>query len=60
LHEEESQPVEQLDELIKEIRRLMLSSVQENFSGRKLNRGKPTIEVGKMEQKQQQSSGADG
>jgi hypothetical protein len=59
LHEEERQPVEKLDEVIEEIRRLMLSSTQETIIGRKMNRGKTAIATGKMQQ-QQRSSGVDG
>jgi len=37
------QPIEQLDEVIKEIRRLMLGSAQETVSRRRINRGGPAI-----------------
>jgi hypothetical protein len=37
----ESQPLEQLEEVIEEIRRLMLRSVQETVSRRMLSRGRP-------------------
>jgi hypothetical protein len=46
LHEE-SQPLEQLDEVLEKIRRLMLRSVQEAVSEEKLSRGEPTIAAGK-------------
>ena len=37
-------PIEQLDEVIEEIRRLMLGSAQETVSRRRLNRGRFVIE----------------
>jgi hypothetical protein len=55
----ESQPLEQLDREIEEIRRLMLRSAHETSSKKKLSRRKPTIAAGKKQQ-QQQSRGADG
>jgi hypothetical protein len=59
LHKE-SQPLEQLDRVIEEIRRLMLRSAHESVSKEKLSRRKPAIAAGKKQQQQQQSSGADG
>jgi hypothetical protein len=58
-----SQPVEQLDEVIEEIRRLMLSSATETASNEKLRRREIARAAGKKkQQKQQQHSwrGADG
>jgi hypothetical protein len=54
----ESQPREQLDEIIEEIRRLMIRSV-EAVNKVKLTRGEPAIVVGKQKQQQQRSDGAD-
>jgi hypothetical protein len=51
LHQE-SQPLEQLEEVIEEIKRLMLRSAQEFVSKEKLNRGKPAIAEGKQQQQQ--------
>jgi hypothetical protein len=56
------QPVEQLDEVIEEIKRLMLESAQETVSRRRLNRGRPAIATEKKQQhqqKKQQGKGAD-
>jgi hypothetical protein len=56
------QPVEQLDEMIEEIRSLMLGSAQEPVSRRRLNRGGPAIAAEKkqqQQQKKQQGKGAD-
>jgi hypothetical protein len=58
LHKE-SQPLEQLDEVIEGIRRLMLRSTAESASKEKLSGRKPAIAVGKQQQ-QQQGDGADG
>jgi hypothetical protein len=59
LHKE-SQPLEQLDMIIEEIRRLMIRSAEAVSKG-KLSRGEPAIAAGQqMQQQQQQSSGADG
>jgi hypothetical protein len=52
------QPLEQLDRVIEEIRRLMLKSATEVVSKEKLSRRKPARAVGK--QQQQQSNGAGG
>jgi hypothetical protein len=49
-----SQPLDQLDRVIEEIRRLMLSSA-EAFNKGNLNRGEPTTVVGKKKQQQQHS-----
>jgi hypothetical protein len=46
-------PVEQLDEVIEEIRRLMLGSAQEPVSRKRLNRGGPAIAAEKKQQQQQ-------
>jgi hypothetical protein len=51
--------LEQLEEVIEKIRRLMLRSAQEVVSKGKLSRRKPTREAGKKQQ-QRQSNGADG
>jgi hypothetical protein len=62
LHKE-SQPWEQLDKVIEEIRRLMLSSAAETASNERLSRRKPTRAAGKKKQQQQQQhswKGADG
>jgi hypothetical protein len=62
LHKE-SQPWEQLDKVIEEIRRLMLSSIAETASNERLSRRKPARAPGKKkQQKQQQHSwkGVDG
>jgi hypothetical protein len=48
-----SQPLEQMDRVIEEIRRLMLRSEKAVNKG-KLNRGEPAIAVGRKEKKQQQ------
>jgi tRNA U34 5-methylaminomethyl-2-thiouridine-forming methyltransferase MnmC len=56
--QEESQPWEQLDEIIEEIRRMMIIST-EAFNKGKLSRRRPAIVVGKMQQ-QHQSRGAYG
>jgi hypothetical protein len=49
LHKE-SQPLEQLDREIEEIRRMMLRSAQEAVSKGKLSRREPTIAAGKKQQ----------
>jgi hypothetical protein len=56
-----SQPLEQLDEIIEEIRRLMIRSA-EAVSKEKLSRREPARAAGKKQQQQQQHSwrGADG
>jgi hypothetical protein len=41
------QPIEQLDRVIKEIRKMMVRSGEDIVSMRKLNRGEPAIIVGK-------------
>jgi hypothetical protein len=58
LHKE-SQPLDQLDEVIEGIIRLMLRSTAESASKEKLGGRKPTRAVGRMQQ-QQQGDGADG
>jgi hypothetical protein len=59
LHKE-NQPREQLEEVIKGIKRLMLKSAAESVS-KKLSRKKPTIAAGENQKKQQQQcNGADG
>jgi hypothetical protein len=55
----ESQPWEQLDEIIEEIRRLMIRSAEATNKGN-LSRGEPAIAAGKQKQQQQRSDGADG
>jgi hypothetical protein len=50
--QKESQPWEQLDEIIEEIRRLMIRSA-EAVSKEKLSRGEPAIAVGQQMQQQQ-------
>jgi hypothetical protein len=57
--QKESQPWEQLDEIIEEIRRLMIRSAEVVSKG-KLSRGEPTIAAGQQMQQQQRSDGADG
>jgi hypothetical protein len=57
--QKESQPWEQLDEIIEEIRRLMIRSAEAVSKG-KLSRGEPAIAAGQQMQQQQRSSGADG
>jgi hypothetical protein len=59
LHKE-SQPLDQLDEVIEGIRRLMLRSAAETASEEELSRGEPAIAAGQQMQQQQRSSGADG
>jgi len=51
LHKE-NQKLEQLDEVIDNIRRLMLRSVQEAVNKEKLSRKKPAITAGKKQQQQ--------
>jgi hypothetical protein len=58
--QKESQPWEQLDEIIEEIKRLMLRLVAEIASEEELHRGEPSIAAGKQMQQQQRSSGVDG
>jgi hypothetical protein len=58
--QKESQPWEQLDEVIEEIRRLMLRSAAETASKEKLSRGEPAIVAGQEMQQQQQNNGVDG
>jgi hypothetical protein len=53
------QPWEQLNEVIEEIKRLMIISAEAVNKG-KLNTGEPTIATGQQQQQQQQSRGADG
>jgi hypothetical protein len=53
-----SQPLEQLDRVIEEIRKLMLRSAEETVSKEKLSRRDPAIAAGKQQQQQQQSRGA--
>jgi hypothetical protein len=48
-----SQPLEQLDRVIEEIRRLMLRSTEVVNKG-KMNRGEPATTTGKKKKKQQQ------
>jgi hypothetical protein len=57
LHKE-SEPAKKLDEVIEEIRRLMLRSTTEFSSKEKLSEGEPAIVAGKKQQQQQQISGA--
>jgi hypothetical protein len=45
-----SQPVEKLEEVIEEIREMMLKSVEEVVSRRRLNRGEPAAVAGKQQQ----------
>jgi hypothetical protein len=52
-----SQPLEQLDEVIEEIRKMMLRSVEETINKEKLSRRDPAIAAGKQQQQQQQSRG---
>jgi len=47
--QKEIHPWEQLDEDIKEIRRMMSRSTAENSSEEKLSRRRPTIEVGNIQ-----------
>jgi hypothetical protein len=56
LHKE-SQPLEQLDMIIEEIRRLMIRSAEAVSKG-KLSRGEPAIAAGQQMQQQQRSDGA--
>jgi hypothetical protein len=46
--QKESQPWEQLDEIIEEIRRLMLRSAAETASEEEMSRGEPAIAVGQQ------------
>jgi hypothetical protein len=55
----ESHPLDQLDEVIEGIKRLMSRSVVKTASEEELCKREPTIAVGKMQQ-QQRSEGADG
>jgi hypothetical protein len=55
----ESHPLEQLDEVIEEIKRIMLRSVTKYSRKEKLSRRKPAIATGKQQQ-HQQGDGADG
>jgi hypothetical protein len=48
----ERQPLEQLDKVIEEIRKMMLRSVEVVNKG-KLNRGEPAIAAGKKQKKKQ-------
>jgi hypothetical protein len=62
LHKE-SQPWEQLDKVIEEIKRLMLSSTIETTSNERLSRRKPSRETRKKKQQQRQQhswKGTDG
>jgi hypothetical protein len=59
LHKE-SQPLDQLDEVIEGIRRLMLRSSIETTSEEEISRGEPAIAAGQEMQQQQRRSGADG
>jgi hypothetical protein len=54
-----SQPVEQLDEVIEEIRRLMLNLATETANNEKLNRREPA-RAAKQQHQQQRSRGANG
>jgi hypothetical protein len=54
-----SQPLDQLDDVIKGIRRLMLRPAVESTSEEKLAGRKPTRVAGRMQQ-QQQGDGVDG
>jgi hypothetical protein len=49
-----SQPTDQLEEVIEEVRELMLRLAQEVVSRRKLNRGGPARAARKQQQQQQQ------
>jgi hypothetical protein len=49
LHERRNQLVEQLEEVIEEVRELMLRSTQETSSKEKLSRRKPAREAGKQQ-----------
>jgi hypothetical protein len=53
-----SQPLERLDMVIEEIRKLMLRSEEETVSKEKLSRRGPSIAVGKQQQQQKQRRGA--
>jgi hypothetical protein len=57
-----SQPVDQMDRVIEEIRRLMLKSAEETVKNReKLIRGEPVVAVQQQQQQQQQQRrGVDG
>jgi hypothetical protein len=57
--QKESQSWEQLDEIIEEIRRLMIRSA-EVVSKAKLDRGEPAIVAGQQKQQQQRNDGLDG
>jgi hypothetical protein len=56
LHEGRSQPTEQLDRVIEQIRRLMLRSAQEAVSKEKLNKGEPAIVVGRRRRRRSRSN----
>jgi hypothetical protein len=58
LHKE-SQPVDKLDRVIEEIRRLMLRSAQEVVSKEKLDRKEPARETGEMQEQQRNERGAE-
>jgi hypothetical protein len=58
--QKESQPWEQLDEEIEEIRRLMLRSAIETASKEKLSRGEPAIAAGQQCNNNNEADGVDG
>jgi len=51
--QQKNQPMEQLDEVVEEIRKLMLDSTEELVSMRKMGNKKPTRAVGMMQEKKQ-------
>jgi hypothetical protein len=57
--QKESQSIEKLDEVVEEIRKLMLESAEELVSTRKLRNRKPARAVRMMQEQKQQSRGAE-
>jgi hypothetical protein len=57
--QKESQSIEQLDEVVEEIRKLMLESVEELVSMRKLGNRKPARAARMMQEQKQRSRGAE-
>jgi hypothetical protein len=51
--------MEQLDEVIEEIRKLMLDSIEESVNIRKLDEKKISQDVGKMQEQKKRSRGAE-
>jgi hypothetical protein len=56
--QQKNKPIVQMDEVIEGIRKMILESVEESLSTRKMDEREPTQAVGMMQEQKKQSSGA--